>query len=244
MTLRYGVFVGGTPITQDGEPLDELGESLDEPFRDPMTTPWGRTSDRPSLWKCGHHEFVFLARHGPQRDIAPHQINYRANVWSMKSLAVDGVIATHTVGSIDPSLKVGQLIMPNNLIDYTWGRASTFDDRRRHVDFSQPYDERLQQHIVELEPKITVGGIYGVTQGPRLETAAEIQRMARDGCTLVGMTGMPEAGLARELDIPYVSVCVVVNPAAGVSSEAIDVAALSAASHAAAGDLKAMLERL
>ena len=207
-----GVIIGGTP------PNLAL-----EVVQSDVQTPWGQASSPLyRLQHAGASDIVILKRHGADHALAPHQVNYRANLWAMRQFGVEEVLSTNTVGGIDRQLNVGQLVLPDQLIDYTWGRASTYDDRRRHVDFSNPYDRALQKRILALAPHVHHGGIYGCTQGPRLETAAEIQRLARDGCTVVGMTGMPEAGLARELDLPYVSLCVVVNPAAGLGPDVID----------------------
>ncbi len=180
---------------------------------------------------------VFLTRHGEGHSIAPHQINYRANISALKSMGVDSVIAVNAVGSIRQEWEPGCIVVPHQLIDYTWGRESTFYDARdsrepdseasiavQHADFGEPYSEPLRQLLLEAlaEQAYDCGkeGVYACTQGPRLETAAEIQRLKRDGCDLVGMTGMPEAALARELGLEYTSLCLVVNPASGVSSAA------------------------
>ena len=239
--MKVGVFLGGAglhPLIVDGV------EHVPEEMGVATTTPWGDASCQPVHVGREQIELIFMSRHGAQATLAPHQINYRANVWLMRELGVDALIGTHTVGGIDPDLAVGAYVLPHQLIDYTWGRPSTYDDQRRHVEFGVPYDADLRQTLLGLVPDIHDGGVYGVTQGPRLETAAEIGRMARDGCTLVGMTGMPEAGLARELEIPYASLCLIVNPAAGVGSDEIDVQELRAASEAGAVTLTALFAGL
>ncbi|XOV81903.1 MAG: S-methyl-5'-thioinosine phosphorylase [bacterium] len=213
---RIGVFVGSSPLPMTGESL-----SLN------LQTPWGDASAPPQKYVVGDYEYLILSRHGAQHEFAPHQINYRANIWLMHSLGVDGLLGTYTVGSIDPALAVGQLVVPSQLIDYSWGRASTFDDKLHHIEFTQPYDTLLRQQVLQADGALVDGGVYACTQGPRLETAAEIKRLAQDGATLVGMTGMPEAALARELDIPFAALCLVVNPAAGVSDDVIDMQALA-----------------
>ncbi|MEQ8690608.1 MAG: S-methyl-5'-thioinosine phosphorylase [Pseudomonadales bacterium] len=228
-----GVFVGGSPLPSAGQVV--------EAERD---TPWGEVSDLPYRVQLGEVQLLLMHRHGPQRELSPHQINYRANVWLMQQLGATVLIGTHTVGSIDPNLKVGELVLPEQLIDYTWGRAQTFDDQRRHVDFSSPYSADLRARILASGVPIHAGGVYACTQGPRLESAAEIVRLARDGCTIVGMTGMPEAGLARELELEFASLCVVVNPAAGVSSASIDMQALREASERGAAQIWAVLTAL
>jgi len=223
---RLGLFVGSAPIAVEGHVLDEQ-----------LDTPWGLASQTPLLVDLPNLQCVVMKRHGAQSELSPHQINYRANLWLMKQLGVGAIVATHTVGSIDPNLSVGQLVLPHNLIDYTWGRGDTFDDQRRHIEFSNPYDENLRSKILQANPSVVDAGVYACTQGPRLETAAEIARLNIDGCTLVGMTGMPEAALARELEIAYASVCLVVNPAAGVSDKVIDMTDLRNASVQGAADL-------
>lgn len=176
--------------------------------------------------------FYFLPRHGSPHKVAPHLINYRANIAALHQLGVKKIIAVNAVGSIDPSLQPKDLVMPLQVIDYTWGRESSFYDGTirplDHYDFSNPFDTGLINTIAAASESsqiaLKVGGTYGVTQGPRLETAAEIRRMAQDGATLVGMTLMPEAVLAHELQMAYASICLVVNPAAGVSDNIITMA--------------------
>ena len=163
---------------------------------------------------------VILQRHGAPRSKAPHAINYRANLWRLKNLGVERIIATYAVGGIDPALQPGALAIASQIIDYTWGRAHTFDDSgATHVDFTEPFDadlsRRLRLAAQRIGVELVAGGLYGCTQGPRLESAAEIDRLERDGCRLVGMTAMPEAALARELKLPLAGICLVVNEAAG-----------------------------
>ena len=188
-----------------------------------VDTPFGPASAMPQIGEIGAKTVIFLARHGQPHRIAPHLINYRANLWLLRELGASLVLATNAVGSIASAMAPGDLMLPHQVIDYTWGRAHTYTDTLplQHVDFSTPYDaalrDRLRAAAVELELDCSVfnAGVYGCTQGPRLESAAEIDRMARDGCDVVGMTGMPEAGLARELALPYATVCLSVNRAAG-----------------------------
>ncbi len=226
---RIGVFVGSSPLSIDGAP------------RGNIETPWGAASAAPIAHQQNGHELLLMRRHGDQHEFAPHQINYRANVWLMRELAVDYLVGTYTVGSVDPALNVADLIVPHQLIDYSWGRASTYDDVLRHVEFSDPYDAEVRAMLLGADPSLLDGGVYACTQGPRLETAAEIVRLARDGATLVGMTGMPEAALARELELKFAGLCLVVNPAAGVADDVIDMDALRAVSQAGG---QAMLEVL
>lgn len=186
---------------------------------------WGPVSAPVRRSEIDGHEIIFLARHGaPEAPaIPPHRVNYRANLWALRELGVDHVVAVNAVGGIAQAATPGRLVIPDQVIDYTWGREHTFtgDDRfpLQHVDFTQPFSPSLQARLVAaaelLRLDVMRTGTYGATQGPRLESAAEIERLERDGCDVVGMTGMPEAGLARELELSYAMVCVVVNHAAG-----------------------------
>lgn len=191
----------------------------------PAAQPWGAPSAAPSRSALGSHEVLFLPRHGPADApaIPPHRVNYRANLWALHQLGVDHVIAINAVGGIATTAWPGRLVIPDQIIDYTWGREHTFTGDSRfplqHVDFTAPFTEALRHRLLAAAGRLgldVVGGAtYGATQGPRLESAAEIDRLERDGCHLVGMTGMPEAGLARELGLSYAMCCVVVNHAAG-----------------------------
>ena len=230
--MKIGVFIGSAPMSF-GEPKTTT---------DLVDYAWGQPSESPTSYQIHGVECLVISRHGAKGDISPHNVNYRANIWHMHKAGVDCIIGTHTVGSIDPSLDVGALVIPEDLIDYTWGRPSTYDDERRHIEFTQPYDQELQEKIVRTNSQVILGGVYGCTQGPRLETPAEIRRMGQDGCTLVGMTGMPEASLARELSIPFVSVCLVVNPAAGVVPGEVDMEALRQTSEQGARDFVSLIE--
>ena len=189
-------------------------------------TPWGQASAAP-LHLDAHPNVLILPRHGRPHRLAPHAINYRANLWLLHSMHVDTVVALNTVGGIDAQAVPGDLVVPAQLIDYTWGRESTYSDGQRlyHVDMTEPYDAGVRAALLSAahpDQRVHDGGVYACTQGPRLETPAEIDRLERDGATVVGMTGMPEAALARELDMGYAALCLVVNPAAGRSSGPID----------------------
>ncbi len=183
----------------------------------------------PQAVSLGQAEAWFLARHGRPHHIPPHRVNYRANIGLLRELGVRRVIALHAVGAIARDLSPGDLVLPDQLIDYTWGRAQTFSDDAdsmlEHVEFAEPFAGATRATLLAAASLAGVaiheGGCYGVTQGPRLETAAEIARMANDGCTLVGMTAMPEAALAREAGLDYASLSVVANPAAGRSARPI-----------------------
>ena len=219
-------IIGGTGISElEGlEVRDELS----------IETPYGATSRPVQEGRWGDTTLYFLQRHGSPGAIPPHLINYRANVWALHSLDVAGILAINTVGGITREMQTGRLVFPDQLIDYTWGREHTLDDGASgslmHVDFTEPYDRDLRAALIEAADKADIAhepaAVYGATQGPRLETAAEIERMARDGCDVVGMTGMPEAALARELGIPYASICMVVNPAAGLDDLPLSIDAM------------------
>ncbi len=208
--------IGGTGVDE----LDGL-ELLTEHVID---TPFGPSSRPVQEGRLGGATVFFLQRHGSPNAIPPHRINYRANVWALQSLGAGAVIAINSVGGITPEMQTGRLIIPDQIIDYTWGREHTFDDgvdgTLMHIDFTQPYDGPLRELLIEVATANGIAhvgrGVHAITQGPRLESAAEVQRLARDGCDVVGMTGMPEASLARELRLPYASICMVVNAAAGL----------------------------
>jgi len=190
---------------------------------------WGETTAPVKRWQQYGHEVLFIPRHGVLGEIAPHHVNYRANIQALKDLGADAVVAINAVGGIAKHASPGQLIIPHQLIDYTWGREHTYFDGQsaelKFIDFTVPYDNNLREKIIKAGARgglqLVTKGIYGVTQGPRLETAAEINRLEQDGCHIVGMTAMPEAALARELELPYASCCIVVNWAAGRSDAPI-----------------------
>lgn len=186
-------------------------------------TRWGAPSGQLLAWRRGTVEICYLARHGASGAIAPHRINYRANIESLRALAPHAVIGINAVGGITAEATPGRVVLPQQLIDYTWGREHTFCDGEaaplRHVEFDPPFDESLREALARAARVAGIEaldrGTYGVTQGPRLETAAEIDRLAADGCDVVGMTAMPEAALACEAGLRYAICAVVVNRAAG-----------------------------
>lgn len=194
-------------------------------------------------------EFLFLARHGVSHDVPPHRVNYRANIRCLKDLGVSHILAVNAVGGIGADYGTGVLALPDQIIDYTWGREHTFFDGHgtsvEHIDFTQPFSQGLRELLVaaakELNLPLMESGVYGVTQGPRLETAAEVRRLSRDGCDVIGMTAMPEAGLARELGLDYASLCLVVNPAAGESDKIITMADIHLAIDEGIHKIKAIL---
>jgi 5'-methylthioadenosine phosphorylase/5'-methylthioinosine phosphorylase len=186
-------------------------------------TPHGAPSAPVLHGKLGSLELLFLPRHGADHSIPPHRINYRANLWALKACGAERVLGLAAVGGIGSAYGPGVVAVPDQIIDYTYGREQTFHDGDGgevvHIDFTRPYCEDLRQAVMEAADTagigIVVGGTYGVTQGPRLETSSEVLRLERDGCDLVGMTGMPEAALARELGLCYACCAFVVNWAAG-----------------------------
>jgi len=208
-------IIGGTGALE----LAAAAPALDRPVH----TPYGDNSSPILRWETGRAGFRFIARHGLDSSIPPHRVNYRANVWALHEEGVDYVIGVNAVGGIAPHTAPGRLIVPDQLVDYTWGRAHTFADGElqplQHIEFTEPFSEEVRRMLLDTAARIDLdyhaGGTYGAIQGPRLETAAEIERMARDGCDIVGMTGMPEAALAREVGLEYAICGVVVNWAAG-----------------------------
>jgi 5'-methylthioadenosine phosphorylase len=197
--------------------------ALEAPRRQVMRTPYGDPSGALTFGRFGGADVVFLARHGYGHTLAPHEINYRANLWALRELKVDGVISVATVGGIRDDLGPGTLVVPDQIVDYSHSRKSTFFEGSEmpviHVDFTEPYTPALRDRVLAAAAAcgeaVVDGGVYACTQGPRLETAAEIERIARDGGDMVGMTGMPEAALAREAELAYATLAVVVNHAAG-----------------------------
>ncbi len=193
-----------------------------------LETPWGKPSDIIVSGRLGAKHVAFLARHGRKHDILPHKVNYRANLHALQQLGATRIIGVNAVGGIRDDMGPRVLAVPDQIIDYTQARISSFCDVEgaevRHIDFSEPYTQGLRQAVIDAAERAGIevvdGGCYGATQGPRLETRAEISRMRRDGCDLVGMTGMPEAVLARELDIDYACLALVANWAAGCGDEA------------------------
>jgi 5'-methylthioinosine phosphorylase len=186
-------------------------------------TPYGAASAAPLRASLDGRPVLFLPRHGASHALAPHRINYRANLFALRAAGARCVVAVCTVGAIHADLAAGDLVLPDQLLDYTWGRESTYydgvDGPLRHVEFTEPFEARvrggLRAGAAAIGAALAEPATYAATQGPRLETAAEITRLERDGADVVGMTAMPEAALARELDLPYAALAVVANRAAG-----------------------------
>ncbi|QEY59030.1 S-methyl-5'-thioinosine phosphorylase [Pseudomonas sp. C27(2019)] len=240
---KYAI-IGGTGLTQ----LEGLT------IRDAMfiDTPYGAPSADILRGSYAGREVLFLARHGHPHRIPPHEVNYRANLWALRQAGANAVLAINAVGGITENLKTGCFCIPDQIIDYTSGRQHTLYegelDHVTHVDFSYPYDAELRRRLIAAVAASGYScnnhGVYGCTQGPRLETAAEIKRMERDGCDVVGMTGMPETVLARELGLRYACLALVVNPAAGKSSGVITMAQIDAALNAGMSKVKIILARM
>jgi len=218
-----------------------------------VRTPFGEPSGPLTYGHVGETEVVFLARHGYGHTLAPHEINYRANLWALHSRGVERVLSVCTVGGITAEFTAGAVAVPDQIIDYTWGRKSTFFEGAEqpvvHVDFTHPYDEPTRELLLaaaqDAGESIVPRGTYAAVQGPRLETAAEVNRLDRDGAHLVGMTGMPEAALARELGLAYATLAVVANPAAGRagSREAISLEKIGQVVDAAMGRVRRIIEK-
>ena len=240
--------IGGTGVYA-------LGELADVESHQPVTA-YGAPSGPVRVGTYAGKRVAFLARHGEGHSLPPHKINYRANLAALKAVGANRVLALNTVGGIGERFGPRVLACPEQLIDYTWGRVSTLCEdpgtEVLHVDFGDPYTPSLRGEVIAAAQRAGVavvdGGCYGATQGPRLETKAEIARLRRDGCDLVGMTGMPEAGLARELGLDYACLAIVANWAAGAGPDPDEVITLqdvldnvAAAMDGAARVLRAML---
>ncbi len=196
---------------------------LGNPERREVPTRWGAPSSPIVIGEVAGSRVAFLARHGEAHGIAPHRINYRANIAALQGTGARRIVGVNAVGGIRDDLGPRVLAVPDQLIDYTSGRASSFCDADGepvlHAEFGEPYSAGLRRALLDAARRAGVavvdGGCYAATQGPRLETRAEIMRLRRDGCDLVGMTGMPEAALAREAELEYACIAVVANWAAG-----------------------------
>jgi 5'-deoxy-5'-methylthioadenosine phosphorylase len=200
-----------------------------------IETPFGSTSSHISIFGFPAGRLLFIPRHGPAHSVSPHKVNYRANIFALRNAGVEKIIAVNAVGGITSKFSPGTLVVPSQLVDYTWGRAHSFSDDPdfplNHFDFTEPFSQNLREELLEAGQsaglEVIDGACIAVTQGPRLETAAEIERLEEDGSDLAGMTSMPEAALAREMGLDYASIAVVSNWAAGkdrqpITMEAID----------------------
>lgn len=239
-------IIGGSGLTQLA--------NLSVIRREVVRTPYGEPSGALTFGQLCEHPVVFLARHGYGHTIPPHRVNYQANLWALKEAGVEIIISVASVGGIRADMCPGTLVVPDQIIDYTWGRKNTFhegtDEPVVHIDFTEPYDAAVRRRILAAAAaageKVFDGAVYAATQGPRLETAAEINRLERDGADVVGMTGMPEAALARELGIPYAAINVVANYAAGRadSSQRICFDSIETVLHEAMGRARKVLDHL
>lgn len=228
--------------------------NLDVSHREVVRTPYGEPSGAVVFGQICGQPAMFLPRHGYGHTIPPHMVNYRANLWALHHYQAKGVISVASVGAIRADLAPGDIVLPSQILDYTWGRKSTFFDGGAtpvvHVDFTEPYDLGLYERIAAAAEAAGIetkkGAVYAATQGPRLETAAEVDRLERDGADVVGMTGMPEAVLARELGLPYAAINVVANHAAGRASseKGIHFESLEPVLQEAMGRVRTIIERL
>ena len=239
-------IIGGSGLTQLS--------SLEVGRRKVVRTPYGDPSGALTFGRIGEREVVFLARHGYGHTIVPHEVNYRANLWALRDSGADTVISVASVGGIRNDIWPGTLVLPHQIIDYTWGRAATFFEGPgqpvNHIDFTEPYSRTVRERLLRaagaIGERIMDGAVYAATQGPRLETAAEINRLERDGADIVGMTGMPEASLAREIGLEYAAIAVVANYAAGRgdSERAIPLDKIQAVLDEAMGRVRRVIAKL
>lgn len=221
-------IIGGTGLTNM--------QGLEVTRREMGKTPYGSPSSVLKFGELYGTSVVFLARHGDHHTIPPHRINYRANLWALKEVGVECVIAVGAVGGITQSCAPGVVVIPDQIIDYTYDREHTYFDGApaevHHIDFTFPYTKSLREQLIAAGQACGVplvqSGCYAATQGPRLESAAEITRLGRDGCDIVGMTGMPEAALARELGLDFACCATVVNWGAGIDGAHIEMSELEA----------------
>lgn len=235
-------ILGGTGLTSL--------RNLDIVRREVVHTPYGEPSGALTFGNLCGNEVVFLARHGYGHTIPPHMVNYRANLWALKQAGIKQVISVCAVGGIREDLTPGSLVVPDQVIDYTWSRQHTFFEvdlkHVVHIDFTYPYCSEMRSALLDGASRAGInlidGGTYGAMQGPRLESAAEINRMERDGCDMVGMTGMPEVALARELGLCYAACAVCANRAAGRSAGTISMRDIEATLASSMAQVRLLLE--
>lgn len=236
-----------------GSGLSKLS-NMEVKSRKVTRTPYGEPSGALTFGRLSACDVVFLARHGYGHTIAPHDVNYRANLWALKDAGAEAVVSVASVGGIRHDIAPGALVMPHQIIDYTWGRHATYFEGRdspvNHIDFTEPYSRGLRSKLLKAAADcgeaVIDRGVYAATQGPRLETAAEIDRLERDGADIVGMTGMPEAALAREIGLEYATIAVVANYAAGraASERAVPLDRIGAVLEEAMGRVRRIVEKL
>lgn len=222
---RLGL-IGGTGLDHWSEPLKTHA----------LSGVYGEPSAPLAEYQVGAMRVFFLPRHGKNHTIPPHAVNYQANIDAFRQMQVEGIIAVNAVGGISSHHAPGTLTVPDQLIDYTWGRGHSFSmtaaESLQHVEFADPFTGRVRSALIKAaiaaKVNVTDGGCIGVSQGPRLETAAEVRRFKQDGCDMVGMTSMPEAGLAREAGLDYAGLCINANWAAGLGHEVVSMEAINA----------------
>lgn len=242
--MQLIAIIGGSGLTNLN--------NLEITRREVLRTPFGEPSAPLVFGHLGGQQTVFLARHGHGHTIPPHEVNYRANIWALKEVGASHVIAINAVGGITPAMSAGSLVSPDQIIDYTYGRKHTFfgNDQKAvtHVDFTFPYCEELRQSLIAAASRarlpIVAQGTYAATQGPRFETIAEIRKLERDGADIVGMTGMPETSLARELSLCYACVAVVANPAAGKAAGVISLKEIERTLESGMEKVRSLLEQV
>ena len=213
--MRKIAIIGGTGIYSP-EALQSFEEKV-------IDTPYGQALC--NIGELAGNQVVFITRHGVGHKTAPHKVNYRANIWALKSLGTEEIFATTAVGSLNPEMKAGHFVVCSNVLDFTKSRINTFYDTPErgvvHVDFSYPYCPCVRERVIRCLEKLDIPfhkeGVYVATEGPRFESAAEIKAYAMLGGDLVGMTNMPECILAREAEMCYSTCSIVTNMAAGIS---------------------------
>jgi len=241
--MQLVAIIGGSGLTNL--------KNLEITRREVLRTPFGEPSAPLVFGHLGGQNAVFLARHGHGHTIPPHDVNYRANIWALKEVGASHVIAVNAVGGITPTMTAGSLVFPDQIIDYTYGRVHTYFGIEQksvtHIDFTFPYCEELRTVLVAAAQRARLAameqGTYAATQGPRFETVAEIRRLERDGGDIVGMTGMPETSLARELGLCYACIAVVANPAAGKAAGVISLKEIERTLESGMEKVRSLLEQ-
>lgn len=242
--MQLVAIIGGSGLTKL--------QNLEITRREVLRTPFGEPSAPLVFGHLGGQQAVFLARHGHGHTIPPHEVNYRANIWALKEVGASHVIAVNAVGGITPAMVSGGLVFPDQIIDYTYGRNHTFFGNEQkavtHVDFTFPYCEELRKSLIVAANRarlsVSSKGTYAATQGPRFESIAEIRRLERDGADIVGMTGMPETSLARELSLCYACIAVVANPAAGKAAGTISLKEIERTLESGMEKVRSLLEQV
>ncbi len=242
--MQLVAIIGGSGLTRL--------KNLEITRREVVRTPFGEPSAPLVFGHLGGHQTVFLARHGHGHTIPPHDVNYRANIWALRDVGASHVIAVNAVGGITPPMTSGRLVIPDQIVDYTYGRLHTFFGIEQksvtHVDFTWPYCEDLRQAMIAAARRARLDaveqGTYAATQGPRFESIAEIRRLERDGGDIVGMTGMPETSLARELGLCYACIAVVANPAAGKAAGTISLKEIETTLEGGMEKVRSLLEQV